>query len=98
MQRGRRLEVYLKLEHYNNMKHIISILSAVRFGQMDLQFFRREVALHPFIQDTGIMAEVDEYAVLLDNLGKITNSVRTPSFAKPRDSCEYIIGFGGWGI
>ena len=42
------------------------------------------------------MAEVDEYAVLLDNLGKITNSVRTPSFAKPRDSCEYIIGFGGW--
>ena len=74
----------------------ISILSAVRFGQMDHQFFRREVALQPFIQDTGIMAEVDKYAVLLDNLGKITNSVRTPSFAKHRDSREYIIGFGSW--
>ena len=80
----------------NNTEPSLALLLTARFGRMDIQFFRREVALHPFIEKTGLMDIIDGYEELVANLENCTTTVRTPSFAMPRDSQEYIFSFGGW--
>ena len=79
----------------NNTKPSLTLLKTVRFGRMDIQFFRREVALHPFIENTGLNEIINDFADLVTNLRNCENSVRTPSFAMPRDSQQYIFSFGG---
>ena len=64
---------------------------------MDIQFFRREVVIHPALQNTSIERAVDQYQSTLDSVKQmcLDRSVRTPSIAKPRDAQQFIFVFGG---
>ena len=63
---------------------------------MDIQYFRREVAFHTFLDGTGILDAVDTFHSTKEYLASFINSVRTPRLAQPRDSSEYLFAFGGW--
>ena len=93
-------KLVLRWSEHNSTPPPPDLLRTVRFGLMDVQLFRREVALHPALENTGIQAAVDLYQATKDTLDQrcldTTSSIRTPSLGRPRDSKDYIFVFGGW--
>jgi len=66
-----------------------ALLSTVRYGRMDTQYFRRRVALHPLLRDSPLPALVDAYQA-----APACHPI--PAFAAPRNTSEVLLVFGGW--
>lgn len=80
----------------NNTPLPASLLDTVRFGLMEVQFFRREVAQHPAVEGTEIQEKVDNHHEMVSRLASISHTVRTPSFSHPRRAREVVFSLGGW--
>ena len=86
-------KLILSWNRANNKEPSLALLSTVWFGRMDFQFFRREVALHPFIKKIGIM---DIIAMPRDSQEYIFSFGGWSTGAAHSDIAVYIPGFEVW--
>ncbi|KAL1139483.1 hypothetical protein AAG570_006467 [Ranatra chinensis] len=84
----------------NRKQYLVNLMSQIRLGLMDTQFFLEKVKDHPYVvgneQCRPIIIDTLKFLYDLEMITQKEGEVSTPEIARPRLPHEVLFAIGGW--